>query len=327
MRGEVLQFDEGSGTGTISGDDGTTYGFEVSSIRSALPLPVGQRVDFIAASGSAIEIIALTATLAKTPSEGAQGQSTGVAGGSFDLGRVIQQTFHSIRVNWATFTVISLILVGIPSLVQVFGQTEMILGQMVSGTAWAVVGWVTFVVGACILQGMVVKVTVTGLNGSPMGMGAAFEAGAKLFLPLLGLGIIAGLGTILGYILLIVPGIILSVMWSAAAGALVIEKKTIFESLKRSRDLTRGYRWPIFGLVIIYMVVSLVIGSLVGGVGAATGGNFLDGSTNMGVNMLTTAISNILTSVIGAAGVAALYYELRSVKEGVGPEQLASVFD
>jgi hypothetical protein len=34
----------------------------------------------------------------------------------------------------------------------------------------------------------------------------------------------------------------------------------------------------------------------------------------------------IALDLIGAAGVASIYYELRLVKEGVGPEQLAAVF-
>jgi hypothetical protein len=39
------------------------------------------------------------------------------------------------------------------------------------------------------------------------------------------------------------------------------------------------------------------------------------------------SVVRIFTSMVSTAGVATIYYELRSVKEGVGPEQLASVFD
>ena len=328
MRGAVTTFDEAAGTGAIAGDDGMSYAFDASSIRSAPPLPVGQRVDFVAADGFATEIIALAAAPAARPS--ATNPSGGTYG-SFDLGRVIQRTFKAIQQNWAIFTIASVILVGVPTLMQTYGQISMTGGGPTpfngTGILIAIVGVVLWVVGYFVLQGLVVKVSVSGLNGKAMSMGAAFEAGLKLFLPLLGLGIIVGLGTGLGFILLIVPGIILAVMWSASTGAVVVEGRGVFESLQRSRDLTRGYRWPIFGLAVIYFVVSMVIGMLVGGVGMATGGSFLDGSTNMAVNMATNAISNILTGVIGAAGAAALYYELRSVKEGVGPEQLASVFD
>lgn len=329
MRGEVTTFDEAAGTGAIAGDDGISYAFDASSIRSAPPLPVGQRVDFVAADGFATEIIALAAAPAARAS--ATTNPSGGTYGSFDLGRVIQRTFASIRQNWVIFAIASVILVGVPTLLQTYGQISMTGGGPTpfngTGLLIAAVGVVLWVVGYFVLQGLVVKVSVSGLNGKAMSTGAAFEAGLKLFLPLLGLGMLVGLGTGLGYILLIVPGIILAVMWSAATGALVVEGRGIFDSLQRSRDLTRGYRWPIFGLVVIYMVASFVIGLLIGGIGMATGGSFLDGSPNLAVSMATNAISNILTGVIGSAGAAALYYELRSVKEGVGPEQLASVFD
>ena len=38
-------------------------------------------------------------------------------------------------------------------------------------------------------------------------------------------------------------------------------------------------------------------------------------------------VVHILSGVVASAGVAALYYELRSAKEGAGPEVLASLFD
>ena len=322
MRGQVTTFEEWAGGGSITGDDGKTYRFDSSSIRSKPPLTVGQRVDFVGIDTVATEIFGLEEV----------GPALSVASsvgrvGAFDLGRVIQRTFTSIGQNWVLCLVVSTLLVGIPSLLQVYGQAEILMGENAYGWVIAVIGWVTWIIGAYVVQGMVIKASVSSFNGKIMGLGEAFGSGVRLFLPLLGLGIIVGLGTGLGFILLIVPGVILAVMWSASTGVLVVEKRGVFESLQRSRDLTRGYRWQVFGLAVIYVIASMLIGMLVGGIGAATGGSIMTGSTNLGVNLATTAVSNILTSVVGAAGAAALYFELRSAKEGVGPEELASVFD
>lgn len=323
MRGQVTTFGEGAGGGTITGDNGEIYNFSASSIRSAPPLAAGQRVDFVAFEGIATQIFALDGP----PVGQAPAARGGSIYGAFDLGRVIQRTFNSISQNGVTFLIGSVLLVGVPSLAQVYGQSQFLNGQSTAGFAIVGISWVLWIVGAYVLQGMVVKVTVAGFNGKAMSIGAAFEAGVKLFLPLLGVGIVIGLGTMLGMILLIVPGIILAVMWSVATGAVVVEGRGVMESLQRSRDLTRGHRWPIFGLAVILFLASMMIGTMVGGIGAATGGSFMTGSANLPVNMATTAISNILSAVLGAAGAAALYYELRSIKEGVGPEALASVFD
>ncbi|MDP0959003.1 hypothetical protein Q6334_28190, partial [Klebsiella pneumoniae] len=90
---------------------------------------------------------------------------------------------------------------------------------------------------------------VNGFNGKATSFGQAFDVGVKMFLPLLGFAIIAALGAGLGYLALIVPGVIISVMWSVASPAVVVEKRGVLESLQRSRDLTRGYRWNVFGLM------------------------------------------------------------------------------
>ena len=322
MRGQVTSFEDWHGGGSITGDDGKTYRFDASSIRSKPPLTVGQRVDFVGIDTLATEIFGLDEVGASV----SVSQSVGKVG-AFDLGRVIQRTFTSIGQNWVLCLVVSTVLVGIPSMLQVYGQHQAMFNQDTSGWIFAVVGWITWIIGAFVVQGMVVKASVSSFNGKVLGLGEAFQAGVRLFLPLFGMGIVVGLGTGLGFLLLIVPGVILSVMWSASTGALVVEKRGVFESLQRSRDLTRGYRWQIFGLAVIYVIASMLIGMLVGGIGAATGGSFTNGSSNLGINLATTTVSNILSSVVGAAGAAALYFELRSAKEGVGPEELASVFD
>jgi hypothetical protein len=39
-----------------------------------------------------------------------------------------------------------------------------------------------------------------------------------------------------------------------------------------------------------------------------------------------SSVVEIVTSMLGAVGTAAIYFELRLVKEGAAPEQLAAVF-
>jgi hypothetical protein len=42
--------------------------------------------------------------------------------------------------------------------------------------------------------------------------------------------------------------------------------------------------------------------------------------------VVAASVLRIITTIISTVGIASLYYELRSSKEGIGPEQLASVF-
>jgi hypothetical protein len=60
------------------------------------------------------------------------------------------------------------------------------------------------------------------------------------------LGIITTLGIILGLILLIVPGIVLAVRWSAATPAVIAREDRVFDAIAYSWRETDGGFWPIF---------------------------------------------------------------------------------
>ncbi len=80
-----------------------------------------------------------------------------------------------------------------------------------------------------------------------------------------GMGILWLLGLIIGFLLLVVPGIILLVRWSASTGYLIGARKGVVESLSASWNATRGSSWPIFfaGLVVT-IGLAIVVGALVG---------------------------------------------------------------
>lgn len=319
MRGDVLSFNERTGEGFILAETGERFSFTAEDVRSPHPLERDQRVEFTDDVGRrARNIVAVHPEVLR---------STGAARGHFDLGRVIQRTFTSIGQNAAVFFGASVILVGVPSTISALGQGSLTTADPFSGFGFVVLGTILYFIGLYLLQGMVVKAAVNGFNGKKTAFGDAFNVGVRMFLPLLGLSIIATLGTILGYILLIVPGVILSVMWSVSAPAVVVEKRGVFESLQRSRDLTRGHRWSVFGLMVIYVVLSWIIGLALGGLSLATGGTMTGGAPNLLVTLISGPLVNIVAGVVASAGVASLYYELRVAKEGVGADELASVFD
>ena len=56
MQGKVLEFDQASGKGVISGDDGNRYDFESGELKSRASPSTGSRVDFQALGGAATAI-------------------------------------------------------------------------------------------------------------------------------------------------------------------------------------------------------------------------------------------------------------------------------
>lgn len=255
-------------------------------------------------------------------------------GGAFELGRVMQRTFKVIGDNLSLFAISGLLLVALP----VFAAS--VVGFLYPET-WviglaSVAGGIVAFVGSLLMQGVVVHSAISGLNGRSIRLGEALGVGARKALPLLWLGILQGICFVLGLILLVVPGLMLMTAWSVAAPVLVMEKRSVEASFSRSGDLTRGHRWSIFGLLVIYFVLAMIISVAVQGLAAAAGVTTAQSgfvTTTQAPSLmalaavLVSALTNAVQGVISAAGAAAIYYELRTGKEGAAPDQLAAVFD
>jgi len=80
----------------------------------------------------------------------------------------------------------------------------------------------------------------------------------RLCLLILSLGILTGLG----FLLLILPGILLTIRWSVAVPVTVLEDAGVGESMTRSATLTEGDWLRIFGIYFIYFVLALIFQSL-----------------------------------------------------------------
>ncbi len=111
----------------------------------------------------------------------------------------------------------------------------------------------------------------------------------------------------------------MTMLWVVIPAA-VIERPGVIDSLSRSAELTKGYRWQIFGIIVILTVVTLVAAFAI-----AFAIIVSDAGPTILVlgNLIITAFFTALGAVISAVG----YHDLRVVKEGVGIEEIAAVFD
>ncbi|NLW48115.1 MAG: hypothetical protein GXY86_12380 [Firmicutes bacterium] len=133
------------------------------------------------------------------------------------------------------------------------------------------------------------------------------------------ISIIVAFLTLLGVVALIIPGIIIAIGYSIAINILVVERKSIWQSMKRSWILTRGDRGQIFGLLF-------VVGIIVGVFGFVLKMLVLYlvkdiqwmGYLNMMLSALIEPINSCLTVVI--------YFNMRIKKEGFNIEHLTGQF-
>src|SRR4051794_16110126 len=133
-------------------------------------------------------------------------------------------------------------------------------GGILSGVLAGVIG----TVATFWYQGMVVEATEDILDGRrDHTIGSLFASVAPVLLPLIGAGILAAIAIGIGFILIIVPGLILLTIWAVLAPAIVVEKRRVFEAFGRSRELVRGSGWQVFGVIVVLFVLQLVVGAVV----------------------------------------------------------------
>ncbi len=191
-----------------------------------------------------------------------------------------------------------------------------------------------------ILQGALTRASVDDLSHKGVSLGAALGDGLRYFFPLFIVALLVGLGVLVGFFFLVVPGLILIVRWAVSAPAAVIEREGPSHSIGRSAELTSGYRWAVFGLVLLYLVFAYAVSiglqfaleamgnDGASGVMSTTQARELSEANATGLIFAGAyAAVDALVSLVATVGMASLYVELRHVKDGVGVEELAKVFE
>lgn len=90
-----------------------------------------------------------------------------------------------------------------------------------------------------------------------------FEETRQYFWPYVGLVVLTSIFVLLWALLLIIPGIIYSVLYSFACYALFFENKRGMAAIRRSIQLVSGYFWPVFGRFIFVGVIVWVFSLLI----------------------------------------------------------------
>lgn len=244
------------------------------------------------------------------------------AGANIDIGRVIHRGLGTIGNRIGVYLGLAVLLVGVPGVIMqllVTGQEVTGPFDFVASPIWWL-GLVVSVITGFLLQASVVRAAIKDLRGESVDLQSNLLVALELLLPMIGLAILVFLATMVGTLLLIIPGIIVYIMLIVSVPVLVEERRGVVGSMRRSMELTKGSRWHIFLLGVVIVIVSLILGMVVGAIGALVSfGSLLA----IGI---ANAFASAITSLIGAALLASLYVELRTVKEGAAVESLGQIF-
>jgi hypothetical protein len=168
-----------------------------------------------------------------------------------------------------------------------------------AGFALALLFWALSI----LYQGMVVKLVQDVQDGRrDNSIGDLLRSVEPVFWPLLAVSILFGLGVGLGFVLLIIPGLFLLVIWSVVAPVTVLEHPGVFNAFGRSRALVRGNGWNVFG-VILLVFLAVVVVSVAAGIATESLGS-------VGRSLVQWAVNAALAPVT-ALSASVLYFELR----------------
>jgi hypothetical protein len=186
----------------------------------------------------------------------------------------------------------------------------------------AALGWLLNLLLSYVVTGAILFGVYQQMRGEPFSMARALNIAGSRVLSILLVSLISGLIVGVGFILLVIPGVILYLMLMVAVPVTVVERVGPFDALGRSMSLTKGHRLELFGLMIIFAVLMLLITS------AATFavGMNLRTDPSMGWIVGWHAFS-VAVGLIQSVFLGVVYYELRRSREGLDLRQLAASFE
>ena len=146
-----------------------------------------------------------------------------------------------------------------------------------------------------------------------------------------------GLGiTLVGLLILMVISALvssyLSIKFSVASPAMVLENLGVFAAIGRSWSLTRGNFWRLFGINILTAIITSMVAGIFGGIAGALGAIFVvvgssspedviaSLNTTYILTMVTSTIAQLLILPFTSSVNALLYIDLRMRKEGLDVE-------
>ncbi len=235
-----------------------------------------------------------------------------------DIGSVIGRAFKAMAVVFLPYVVLSTILLG--PIVYWTVQWVQNLETMKEVERATIILTVVTVLVTFVLQGAVIHAIFRHLRGKPMGLGECIGGGFRALFMVLMVSIVAAFLTVLATFALVIPGLIVACVLYLVVPIAVIERAGVGASLSRSAELTRGYRWQIFLLVLFVAIVDFATDKLIEGLGT-------DGS--MGIELIIAIPFGIaaLFGLFTAACATVVYVDLRRIKENMDIEEIASLFE
>ena len=214
-------------------------------------------------------------------------------GRQIEVGRVISETFSIYGNNAAPLLITAFIVFLISGLIQ---------GLLSDGLFLQLLGTVVSLVATTLYTGFVVKLVEDVRDGRrDFSVGELISSASPYIVPLIVNGFLKGIAVAIGFLLLIIPGLILLTIWAVTGPAIVVEGEDGISAFGRSNELTAGQRMNVFLTILVVFLITFVISFLVLAIGA---------SLSTGILIALTIFVSTIVQPIGAIVAAVLFFDL-----------------
>jgi hypothetical protein len=181
-----------------------------------------------------------------------------------------------------------------------------------AGSVGLFLGWIVSLIAAFLVQAALVKAVQDVRDGRvDLNLGETVSAALPYLLPVIAASILAGIGISIGFVLLIIPGLILLTFWSLIVPSIVIGGEGVFSSFSKSWRTVRGYAWHVFGTYVLVFLILIVFDIVLGLI-------LLPLHSLAARNAISSVISGTLVAPFLALVVTLIYYRLTAAHEGRG---------
>jgi hypothetical protein len=165
-----------------------------------------------------------------------------------------------------------------------FANAETVLAWFGIGAG---LGGLVFLIVGIVAQYLLWEIMLKRKNHLAAGEG-------RRYLAFIGLAILTALGVGVGFLLLIVPGLIFSARWAMAPAFLIVERKGIVESMSNSWDDVQGNTTPVVLAILIVAIVTIGLGTALEASALAT----VDGTEVVTISLTSSLLSQLLSQTV-----------------------------
>jgi hypothetical protein len=187
-----------------------------------------------------------------------------------------------------------------------------------AGVAGAIIGSIISFAATYVVQASLIKAVQDVRDGRvDLDLGQTVRAAGPFILPVIGASILAAIGITIGFILLIVPGLILLTFWCLIVPFIVLGGAGVFQSFGDSMRTVRGYAWRVFGTYVLVFLILIAFAIVLGLI--------LSALPMFWRNLLNNLVSGTLIAPFLALVATLIYYRLTAAHAGqpyttTGPE-------